>query len=71
MPRRRRPRAYRNYETSFLALTREEIQGRHREMVEAGLFGTQQTEVGIGCTVLNRMLACARPNSLRRIGTTS
>lgn len=28
-------------------------------------FAAQQTEVPIGCTVLNRMLACARPKSLR------
>ncbi|GAC1045514.1 hypothetical protein thsrh120_55190 [Rhizobium sp. No.120] len=28
-------------------------------------FGAQQTEVAIGCAVLNRMLACARPKSVR------
>jgi len=28
-------------------------------------FAAQQTEAGIGVDVLNRMLAAARPNSLR------
>lgn len=31
--------------------------------LSARTFAAQQTEVAIGCTVLNRMLACARPNS--------
>ncbi|MBL0407908.1 IS5 family transposase [Microvirga aerilata] len=44
------------------------INGRR---LRARSFGAQQTEVAIGCTVLNRMLACARPKSVCRIGTTS
>ncbi len=28
-------------------------------------FANQQTEVAIGCSVLNRMLDCARPKSVR------
>ncbi|NEJ26198.1 IS5/IS1182 family transposase, partial [Rhizobium leguminosarum] len=34
--------------------------------VRARSFATQQTEVAIGCIVLNRMLACGRPQSVRR-----
>ncbi|TLW95579.1 IS5 family transposase, partial [Rhizobium sp. MHM7A] len=34
--------------------------------VRARSFATQQTEVAIGCIVLNRMLACGRPESVRR-----
>lgn len=30
----------------------------------------QQTEVAIGCAVLNRMLDCARPKSVRRKAAT-
>ena len=49
--------------------------GRYKAIIgrrlRARSFGAQQTEVAIGCTVLNRMLACARPKSVRRIGTTS
>lgn len=49
--------------------------GRYKAIIgrrlRAWSFGAQQTEVAIGCTVLNRMLACARPKSVRRIGTTS
>ncbi len=41
-----------------------------RRRLRARSFGAQQSEVAIGCTVLNRMLACARPKFLRRIGTT-
>jgi len=39
--------------------------------LRARSLGAQQTEVAIGCTVLNRVLACACPKSVRRIGTTS
>ena len=49
--------------------------GRYKAIIgrrlRARSFGAQQTEVAIGCAVLNRMLACARPKSVRRIGTTS
>ncbi|RWN84276.1 MAG: IS5/IS1182 family transposase, partial [Mesorhizobium sp.] len=31
----------------------------------------QQTEVAIGCAGLNRMLACARPQSVRRKAATA
>ncbi|NTJ62556.1 IS5 family transposase [Agrobacterium rhizogenes] len=33
--------------------------------LRARSLGTQRTEVAIGCSVLNRMLACARPKSVR------
>jgi len=33
--------------------------------LRARSFGAQQTEVAIGCAVLNRMLACERPKSVR------
>lgn len=43
--------------------------GRYKSIIgrrlRARTFGAQQTEVAIGCTVLNRMLACARPKSVR------
>ena len=43
--------------------------GRYKSIVGSRLrarsFGAQQTEVAIGCSVLNRMLACARPKSVR------
>ena len=43
--------------------------GRYKSIIgrrlRARSFGAQQTEVAIGCTVLNRMLACARPKSVR------
>ncbi|MGO4574139.1 IS5 family transposase [Microvirga sp. 2TAF3] len=49
--------------------------GRYKATIgrrlRARSFGAQQTEVAIGCTVLNRMLACTRPKAVRRIGTTS
>jgi hypothetical protein len=49
--------------------------GRYKAIIGGRLrarsFGAQQTEVAFGCTVLNRMLACARPKSVRRTGTTS
>jgi hypothetical protein len=35
------------------------------------IIGRQQTEVAIGCAALNRMLACARPKSIRRNGPTA
>lgn len=33
--------------------------------LRARSFAAQQTEVALGCTVLNRMLGCARPKSVR------
>lgn len=43
--------------------------GRYKSIIgrrlRARAFGAQQTEVAIGCAVLNRMLACARPKSVR------
>lgn len=43
--------------------------GRYKSMIgyrlKARLFAAQQTEVAIGCVTLNRMLACARPKSVR------
>jgi len=43
--------------------------GRYKGVIAGRLkarsFPAQQTEVAIGCTVLNRMLACARPKSVR------
>lgn len=43
--------------------------GRYKSIIgrrlRARSFATQQTEVAIGCAVLNRMLACARPKSVR------
>ncbi|TCR78711.1 hypothetical protein EV561_11785 [Rhizobium sp. BK376] len=43
--------------------------GRYKSIIghrlRARSFGAQQTEVAIGCAALNRMLACARPNSVR------
>ncbi len=49
--------------------------GRYKSIIgprlRARSFGTQQTEVAIGCAVLNRMLACGRPKSVRRIATTA
>ena len=47
--------------------------GRYKSIIghrlTARSFGAQQTEVAIGCAVLNRMLACARPNSVRCQGS--
>jgi hypothetical protein len=44
--------------------------GRYKALIGSRLrarsFPAQQTEVAIGCTVLNRMLGCARPKSVRR-----
>jgi transposase len=43
--------------------------GRYKSIIgtrlKARSFAAQQTEVAIGCGVLNRMLACARPKSVR------
>lgn len=43
--------------------------GRYKNLIGRRLracsFPAQQTEVAIGCIVLNRMPACARPNSAR------
>ncbi|API57528.1 IS5 family transposase (plasmid) [Rhizobium leguminosarum] len=44
--------------------------GRYKGLIglrlRARSFPAQQTEVAIGCIVLNRMLACGRPESIRR-----
>ena len=44
--------------------------GRYKSIIgprlRARLLPAQQTEAAIGCAVLNRMLACARPKSVRR-----
>ncbi|ESZ08537.1 hypothetical protein X737_33835 [Mesorhizobium sp. L48C026A00] len=44
--------------------------GRYKSIIgrrlRARSLPVQQTEVAIGCTVLNRMLACARPKSARQ-----
>ncbi|CCV09554.1 transposase (fragment) [Mesorhizobium metallidurans STM 2683] len=44
--------------------------GRYKSIItgrrlRARSFRTQQTEVAFGCAVLNRMMACARPKSVR------
>lgn len=43
--------------------------GRYKSIIghrlRARSFGAQRTEVAIGCSVLNRMMACARPKSVR------
>jgi hypothetical protein len=43
--------------------------GRYKAIIgrrlRARSLPAQQTEVAIGCAVLNRMLACARPKSVR------
>ena len=39
--------------------------GQIGRRLRARCFAAQQTEVAIGCDVLNRMLACARPQSVR------
>lgn len=43
--------------------------GRYKDLIGRRLrdrsFPAQQTEVAIGCAVLNRMTACARPESVR------
>ncbi|MFK0693216.1 hypothetical protein ACFX5Q_34610, partial [Mesorhizobium sp. IMUNJ 23033] len=47
----------------------------YRQTVDKGSmhqrFPVQKTEVAIGCAVLNRMLACARPKSARRKAATA
>ena len=47
----------------------ETATGRYKSIIghrlRARSFGAQQTEVAIGCAVLNRMLACAHPKSVR------
>ncbi|NEJ82381.1 IS5/IS1182 family transposase, partial [Rhizobium leguminosarum] len=49
--------------------------GRYKSIIgrrlRARSFDAQQTEVAIGCAALNRMLACARPKSIRRDGPTT
>ncbi|RVN96709.1 IS5/IS1182 family transposase, partial [Sinorhizobium meliloti] len=49
--------------------------GRYKSIIgrrlRARSFHAQQTEVAIGCAALNRMLACARPKSIRRNGPTT
>jgi len=39
--------------------------------LRARSFAVQQTEVAIGCTIVNRMLACARPKSVRYVTATA
>ena len=43
--------------------------GRYKSIIGGRLrarsFAEQQTEVALGCNALNRMLACARPKSVR------
>jgi hypothetical protein len=47
----------------------ETAMGRYKGIIghrlRARPFSVQPTEVAIGCTVLNRMLSSARPNSVR------
>jgi hypothetical protein len=47
----------------------ETVIGRYKSIIghrlRARSFGAQRTEVAIGCSVLNKMLACARPTSVR------
>lgn len=49
--------------------------GRYKSIIgrrlRARSFAAQQTEVALGCAVLNRMLACARPKSVRCKTTTA
>ncbi|NRP89107.1 hypothetical protein GFPCMMHI_05032 [Ensifer adhaerens] len=49
--------------------------GRYKSIIgprlRAGSLGAQQTEVAIGCAALNRMLACARPKSVRCVTATA
>lgn len=49
--------------------------GRYKPIIGWHLRATsppgQQTEVAIGCAVLNRMLDCARPKSVRRKAATA
>jgi hypothetical protein len=44
--------------------------GRYKSIIGRRLrersFAAQLTEVAIGCAILNRMLDCARPKSVRR-----
>jgi len=53
----------------------ETAMGRYKAIIgqrlRARSFHAQQTEVAIGCAVLNRMLACARPKSVRRYAKTA
>nr|AJT61645.1 transposase [Sinorhizobium meliloti] len=53
----------------------ETTMGRYKSTIgrrlRARSFHAQQTEVVIGCAALNRMLACARPKSIRRNGPTT
>lgn len=49
--------------------------GRYKSIIghrlRARSFAAQQTEVAIGCAILNRMVACGRPKSVRLIETTA
>jgi hypothetical protein len=49
--------------------------GRYKSIIghrlRARSFAAQQTEITIGCTILNRMLACARPKSVRCLTATA
>lgn len=47
----------------------ETTMGRYKSVngncLRARKFANQQPEIKLGCRILNRMLACARPNSVR------
>ena len=47
----------------------ETTMGRYKSVIGNHLrsrtFANQQTEIKLGCHILNRMLASARPNSVR------
>jgi hypothetical protein len=49
--------------------------GRYKSIIGHGLkarsFAAQRTEVAIGCAILNRKLACARPKSVRCVTATA
>jgi hypothetical protein len=49
--------------------------GRYKSIIghrlRARSFAAQQTEVAIGCAILNRVLACARPKSVRCVTDTA
>ncbi|MBB6414233.1 hypothetical protein HNQ71_006942 [Mesorhizobium sangaii] len=53
----------------------ETAMGRYKSTIgrrlRARSLPVQKTEVAIGCAVLNRMLACARPKSARRKAATA
>jgi hypothetical protein len=45
--------------------------GRRKWQAVTGYGKRSLVETAIGCGILNRMLECARPKSVRRLGTTS